>query len=240
MTPRSRSLAVAMRLKPLDRLHLVAELRDRQRLLRQDRDQACPARRPACGSAPRPGRWCRSPHRPHHRALDQRLPRRPLGQQPGVVPAVADRFLGGAGGALHEQGRVAGDGRGAGARTPRSWRCRARRAAAAPGRWRGWRPPPPSSRRGPTYFGVITVPSASRRAGRSRTAHGDRRQPGGRGRSSLAASAANSSAYNCSACGRNVALVDRLDVVAWATVVDPAAGVTVLVTRTPGASGGGG
>ena len=38
-TPRSRLLAVAITLKPFARLHLVAELGNRQRLLGEDRDQ---------------------------------------------------------------------------------------------------------------------------------------------------------------------------------------------------------
>src|SRR6185437_1441513 len=60
-------------------------------------------------------------------------------------------------------------------------------------------------RREPTYFGVIAVPSGAVPPSRYVvTAHGDSRQPGGRGRSS-AASAASSAAYACSACGRSTA-----------------------------------
>ena len=52
------------------------------------------------------------------------------------------------------------------------------------------------SRRGPTYFGVIGVPSAARRrAGRSPRPTATAASRGGRGRSSAAASAASSSAY---------------------------------------------
>src|SRR6202021_559589 len=58
-------------------------------------------------------------------------------------------------------------------------------------------------RRLPTYFGVITVPSAAAPPSRYVvTAHGDSRQPGGRGRSSPAASAASSEWYSPAACGR--------------------------------------
>ncbi len=60
------------------------------------------------------------------------------------------------------------------------------------------------SRRGPTYFGVITVPSAASPPSRYvTTAAGDNRQAGGRVRSSPAASAASSAAYSSSACGRS-------------------------------------
>ena len=51
-------------------------------------------------------------HRPHHRAGHERVAGRAVGEQAGVVPAVADRLLGRARRALHEQGRVAGDGGG--------------------------------------------------------------------------------------------------------------------------------
>src|SRR5436853_72159 len=71
----------------LARLHLVAELRNRQRLLRQDRDQRIlhirghpselfDAGDPALG------------HRLQHRTLHQRRPGRTVGEQPCIVPAV--------------------------------------------------------------------------------------------------------------------------------------------------------
>ena len=61
-----------------------------------------------------------------------------------------------------------------------------------------------TSRCWPTYFGTITVPSDSDPPIRyCTTAQGDNFQPGGRSRSSSAASAANSCAYCSSACGRS-------------------------------------
>ena len=59
-------------------------------------------------------------------------------------------------------------------------------------------------RRGPTYFGVITVPSGRVPPRRYvATAHGDSRQRTGRGRSSAARSALSSAAKASSACGRS-------------------------------------
>ena len=51
-------------------------------------------------------------HGPHDRARHHRVAARSIGEQLGVVPAVADRLLAGARGALHQQRRVAADGRG--------------------------------------------------------------------------------------------------------------------------------
>ena len=48
-------------------------------------------------------------HRPVDRAGHQRGGARAFGEQPGVVPAVAQRLLGRAGGALHQQRGVAAD-----------------------------------------------------------------------------------------------------------------------------------
>ena len=48
-------------------------------------------------------------HPGHDRAGHERGARRPFGEQPRVVPAVADRLLAGAGRALDEQRRVAAD-----------------------------------------------------------------------------------------------------------------------------------
>src|SRR3954469_9728573 len=60
------------------------------------------------------------------------------------------------------------------------------------------------SRRGPTYFGVMTIASLVTPPSRYvTTACGDIRHEGGRGRSSARARAASSSAYTCSACGRS-------------------------------------
>ena len=50
-------------------------------------------------------------HRPVHGRRHERAHTRPLGQQAGVVPAVANRLLRCAGGALHQHRRVATDGR---------------------------------------------------------------------------------------------------------------------------------
>ena len=111
LTPRSRSLAVAMRLKPWTAGDLGVELGDRQHLLRQDGDQGVLHLGGHAGQLldadEAPGA-----HRPVDRAGHQRRLAGALGEQPGVVPAVAQRLLGGAGGALHEQGRVAADGGG--------------------------------------------------------------------------------------------------------------------------------
>ena len=108
LMPRSRSLAVAIRLKPADRRHLGVELGYRQRLLRQDHHERVldVGRHPGqlLDACDRPGA-----HRPVHRARHQRRLARALGQQSRVVPAVAQRLLGGAGGALHEQRRIPAD-----------------------------------------------------------------------------------------------------------------------------------
>ena len=106
-------------------------------------------------------------HGPHHRAGHQRRPGRALGEEPGVVPAVADRLLRRARGALHQQRGGAGDRRRQMLPTPRSSPCRARRAAAAPGRWQAW---PRRSRPAgdePEILGVTACrPAARRRAGK--------------------------------------------------------------------------
>ena len=129
----------------------------------------------------------------------------PVGEQPGVVPAVAQRLLRRARRALHHQRRRAADRRPRGARPPRSSPCRARRAAAAPGRWPGWPRRSRSSRREPRYFGLIdrAVGERRRRAGTSRPPTATAASCGGRGRSSAAARAASSSAYCCSAWARS-------------------------------------
>ena len=49
-------------------------------------------------------------HGAHQRAFDKRRAARPFGEQFGVVPAVAQRFFAGAGGALHDEGGIAADG----------------------------------------------------------------------------------------------------------------------------------
>src|SRR5262249_37305188 len=61
-------------------------------------------------------------------------------------------------------------------------------------------------RREPTYFGVIAVPSGAVPPSRYVvTAHGDSRQPGGRGRASPAVSAGSSARDSCPARGRRTA-----------------------------------
>ncbi len=95
----------------LARLDLVAELGHRQRLLGQDRDQRVlhVGRHP--GQLLDPGDRAVG-HRPEHRAGHERVAAGAVGEQARVVPAVADRLLGRAGGALDEQGGVAADRRG--------------------------------------------------------------------------------------------------------------------------------
>ena len=123
LMPRSRSLAVAMRLKPAHGGDLGVELGDRQHLLRQDRDERVLDLR---GHARQllDAHQAAGAHRPVHRARHQRRLARPLGEQAGVVPAVAQRLLGGARRALHEQRRVAADGGGEVLADPRLGRAR--------------------------------------------------------------------------------------------------------------------
>ncbi|CCB76392.1 exported protein of unknown function [Streptantibioticus cattleyicolor NRRL 8057 = DSM 46488] len=94
--------------EPAHRHHLLAQLRYRQCLLGEHSDQRVlhvggdpgqllDAREPAVG------------HGPHDRSRYQGLPGRAFGQQLGVVPAVADRLLRGARGALHQQRGVTAD-----------------------------------------------------------------------------------------------------------------------------------
>ena len=86
--------------------------------------------------------------------------RRAFGDQPRVVPAVPDRVLGGPGRALHEQRRVAAD---------RGREMLRQPGLAVPGRPSSSRArsvasvatATSTSRRDPTYFGVMTVPSGS-------------------------------------------------------------------------------
>ena len=108
MTPRSRSLAVAITLKPWtawtsssssgigsvfsDRIVISASCTSDGMRVSSSTRASLPAL-----------------HRPEDRAGDERVPARPLGQQPGVVPAVAQRLLGRARRALDDQRAVAGD-----------------------------------------------------------------------------------------------------------------------------------
>ena len=124
----------------------------------------------------------------------------PLGEQPRVVPAVADRLLAGAGRALHDQRRVAADRRGEvlarasvfavpGSPSSSSARSVASVAMAIS-----------TSRRSPMYFGVTTV--AVRQLAADDVG---RRPPTARAASRagaacrLAASASSSAALACSA-----------------------------------------
>ena len=106
-----------------DRRHLGVELGDRQHLLRQDRDEGVLDLRRHAGDL-LDAHDASVLHRPVHRARDQRRLARAVLQQAGVVPAVAQRLLGRAGGALDEQGRVAADGRGEVLADPRLGRAR--------------------------------------------------------------------------------------------------------------------
>ena len=140
LTPRSRSLAVAMALKPLAACtsspssgmgrvfseRMVMSVLD----VRRDAGQLHPHE-------------CAGPHRPQDGARHECLLARPLGEQPGVVPAVAQRLLRRARRPLDEQRRVAGDRRREGRRSSRSSPCPAARGAGAPDPSPAWPPPPP-------------------------------------------------------------------------------------------------
>jgi hypothetical protein len=85
---------------------------------------------------------------------------RPLGEQAGVVPAVAQRLLRRARGALDEEGRVARDRRGEVLAHPRLRRARQAEEQERPVRGQRGDRHLDDARR-PMYFGVITVPSSS-------------------------------------------------------------------------------
>ncbi len=93
----------------LARLNRLVELGYGQHLLRQDRDERVlhvgrhPGQLLHPGDAP-------LGHGAEDRTRYQCVPRRPVGQQTRVVPAVPDRLLWRAGCALHQQRGVAGDG----------------------------------------------------------------------------------------------------------------------------------
>ena len=121
--PRSRSLAVAMRLKPRTAATSVSSSGTGSTF--SDRivtSASCTSEGMRVSSSMRTRRPV--PHGPVHRARHQRRLARPLGEQPGVVPAVAQRLLGGARRALHEQRRVAADGGGEVLADPRLGRAR--------------------------------------------------------------------------------------------------------------------
>ena len=94
-----------------DRLHLLPQLRYRQRLLGQDRDQRVLHVGRDAGQLLDAGRHALG-HGPHDGAGHEGVAARAVGEQLRVVPAVADGLLRGARRALHEQRRVAADGRG--------------------------------------------------------------------------------------------------------------------------------
>ena len=149
LTPRSRSLAVAMRLKPADGLHLAAQLRHRQRLLGQDRDQRVLHVGRDAGQLLDPGDRALG-HRPHDRAGHQRV--RGWGRRRAAARSSSrsgSASSGGAGGALDQQGRVAADRGGQVLGHPGLRGARARRAAAARGRWPAWRRRPRRCGAGP-------------------------------------------------------------------------------------------
>ncbi len=89
-------------------------------------------------------------------------------------------------------------------------------------------------RRGPTYFGVITVPSGSVPPSRYvATAHGESFHRCGLGRSSCAASAASSAAKASSACGRSVCAG-----AAGFAVADDVESTETVMERSPSSSSG--
>ena len=105
------AVAVVGRGDQVEALHrgdLGVELGDRQHLLGQDRDERVLHLRRHAGQL-LDAHQAAGAHRPVHRARHERRLARALGEQAGVVPAVAQRLLGRAGGALHEQRRVAAD-----------------------------------------------------------------------------------------------------------------------------------
>ena len=186
-----------------DGLHLLPQLGDGQRLLRQDRDQRVLHVGRDAGQLLDPGGLALG-HGAHDRAGHQGVAAGAVGEQLRVVPAVADGLLGRARRALHQQRRVAADGgrevlghprlRGAG------------HAEQQQGAVRG--------ERGHGDLDDAARPDVLRRdhrAVRQRAAeqvrrHGPGREPpaAGRGRSSAcAASALSSSAKASSACGRS-------------------------------------
>ena len=123
LTPRSRSLAVAIRLKPRTAGTSVSSSGTGSTFSERIVTSA------SCTSDGHPGELLDAhqpagAHRPVDRARHERRLGRALGQQPGVVPAVAERLLGRAGGALHEQRRVAADRRGEVLADPRLGRAR--------------------------------------------------------------------------------------------------------------------
>ena len=109
LTPRSRVLAVAMIEKPFLAGTSVVSSGTEMRLFREERDHRVLHFRRAARDLLEAGQRARF-HRAEDRAFDQRLGARAARDQHRVVPGVADLLLGGAGGALHDLGRVAVDG----------------------------------------------------------------------------------------------------------------------------------
>ena len=217
LTPRSRSLAVAMRLKPRTAWTSCAQLRDRQRLLGQDRDQRVLHVGGDAGQLLDPrGHALR--HRPHDRAGHERVAAGAVGEQPGVVPAVADRLLGRAGRALHEQRRVAADGRGQVLGHPGLGGAgHAEQQQRAVGGEGGDGDLDDAARADVLGCDHGAVRAACRRADRWRRPTATAASAPGRGRSSAAASAFSSSAKASSACGRSASPLrgSRAPAVRW-------------------------
>ena len=113
LTPRSRLLAVAMMEKPGLAKTMLSSSSSGMETYFSDRIEisaSCTSLVERVSSSNRPI----TPllHRRHDRRGDHRLPGLALGDDHGHVPRVLDVVLGGAGGALHDQRRVAADRRG--------------------------------------------------------------------------------------------------------------------------------
>ena len=108
LMPRSRSFAVAIRLKPCTAATSASSSGTGSTFSeRMVTSASCTSEGMRVSSSTRTRRPVA--HRPVHRARHERRLGRALGQQAGVVPAVAQGLLGRPGGALHEQRRIAAD-----------------------------------------------------------------------------------------------------------------------------------
>ena len=194
LTPRSRSLAVAIRLKP--RTAWTSWPSSGIGRVFSDRtvmSVSCTSAGMRVSSSTRAVMPSR--HGAHHRAGHQRLAARAVGQQLGVVPAVADRLLGGAGGALHQQGGVAADGRRQMLGHPGLGRAgHAEQQQRAVGGERGDGDLDDPARADVLRGDDRAVRRACRRAGRWRPPRARAASASGRGRSSAAARAFSSAA----------------------------------------------
>ena len=97
--------------KALNGLHFIVQLGDGQQLFRQDGDQRVLHVGGNAGQLFDAGNLAVA-HGVHHRARHQGGVSRTVGNQAGVVPAVANGFFARARGALDQQFRIAGNGRG--------------------------------------------------------------------------------------------------------------------------------